>query len=473
VQTDLRKIYDRGGRSESSKDSMVDEKGKSDENARPDDGQHEEFLELCAISTTENLGEEERRKLRDHLAVCARCREVLKEFEDVVDRGVPALASELAPELTSDHLKEDSSFSQTEAETSFFRRLSEEKERSPEQLGEADGWLSPLVVRRSRNFRRSLDRYHFWLPLAAAALLCLTLGILTYRMGKNRGFAVARRDPGVATPAPAISQDALTAAIQARDAANSRLAERDRRIADLQREMARESSDNKRLKDLQNEKSAALVAGAQENEQLDAERHRLAQQAALTEAALQASESKLHNLERERSEDVLHAASLERKVAELSRVVTEQQRNIGEEHELLAKDRDIRELMGARDLYITEVHDVSKTGETQKPFGRVFYTKGKSLIFYAYDLNDNPDLKDGGTFQAWGRRGPDWEQAFNLGMFYEDNVSKKRWVMKFNDKRTLDQIDAVFVTVEPHSGSERPTGKPFLFAYLKVKANHP
>jgi hypothetical protein len=58
-------------------------------------------------------------------------------------------------------------------------------------------------------------------------------------------------------------------------------------------------------------------------------------------------------------------------------------------------------------------------------------------------------------------------------MFYEDNVSKKRWVLKFNDKKTLDQIDAVFVTVEPHGGSERPTGKPLLFAYLKVAANHP
>jgi len=129
--------------------------------------------------------------------------------------------------------------------------------------------------------------------------------------------------------------------------------------------------------------------------------------------------------------------------------------------------------MGARDLYVAEVHDISRTGETEKAFGRVFYTKGKSLIFYAYDLNEQPGIKDASTFQAWGRRGPDWSQAFKLGMFYEDNISKKRWVLKFNDKRTLDQIDAVFVTVEPHGGSDRPTGKPLLFAYLKVAPNHP
>jgi anti-sigma-K factor RskA len=58
-------------------------------------------------------------------------------------------------------------------------------------------------------------------------------------------------------------------------------------------------------------------------------------------------------------------------------------------------------------------------------------------------------------------------------MFYQDNVAKKRWVLKSNDKKALDQIDAVFVTVEPRGGSERPTGKPLLFAYLRVNPNHP
>jgi len=37
----------------------------------------------------------------------------------------------------------------------------------------------------------------------------------------------------------------------------------------------------------------------------------------------------------------------------------------------------------------------------------------------------------------------------------------------------LEQIDAVFVTVEPAGGSRKPSGKPLLFAYLKVDPNHP
>ena len=129
--------------------------------------------------------------------------------------------------------------------------------------------------------------------------------------------------------------------------------------------------------------------------------------------------------------------------------------------------------MGARDLYIAEVHDVARDGHTQKPYGRVFYTKGKSLIFYAYDLDHQTELKQASTFQAWGRRGPDREQAINLGVFFEDSASKKRWILKCEDPKTLAQIDAVFVTVEPNGGSHKPSGKSLLFAYLKVDPNHP
>ena len=66
---------------------------------------HEEFLELCAISTTGELTEDEQMELREHLAVCAECRQVLREFETTADVGVPLLSAELAapnlPERTS------------------------------------------------------------------------------------------------------------------------------------------------------------------------------------------------------------------------------------------------------------------------------------------------------------------------------------------------------------------------------------
>jgi hypothetical protein len=123
--------------------------------------------------------------------------------------------------------------------------------------------------------------------------------------------------------------------------------------------------------------------------------------------------------------------------------------------------------------FVETLHDfVDRTGKTQKPYGRVFYTKGKSLIFFAFDL-DQAQRKDANIFQAWGRRGSHRQQAFNLGIFYEDNASKKRWILKFDDPKMLAQIDAVFVTIEPKGGSQKPSTKPFLFAYLNADPNHP
>jgi hypothetical protein len=452
---------------------MVEGKGKPEEDPRPGAGPHEEFLELCAVATAGNLTEEEKKRLNEHLATCAECQKAAKEFQVVADNAIPALAEELAPELTREDRKEDSSFNQEAAEASFLRRLSNEKKRSPEASGETDRWLSPLVVRRSRNFRRSLERFDFWLPLAAAGLLCLALGILTYRMGKHRGVDVTRREQASAIPQGGISQETLAAVSRERDAANARWSEQGKAISALKREMTRQSSEDAKLKTLQSDQEVALENSAGEKGQLSADRDRLAQELAAGQVSLQTTEDKLRKLERERSESVIHTASLEAQVAELSRVVTDQQKDIGKEKELLAKDKDIRELMGARNLYVAEVIDVERTGETQKAFGRLFYTKGKSLIFYAYDVDEKTGWKNVSTIQAWGMRGPDQQQAVNLGMFYEDNVAKKRWVLKFNDAKTLSQIDAVFVTLEPQGGSQKPSRKPFLFAYLKMDPNHP
>src|SRR5271155_3324338 len=57
---------------------------------------HDEFLELCAVATTGELSEEEQKRLREHLAACADCRQALSEFEAVASIGVPLLEPTLA-----------------------------------------------------------------------------------------------------------------------------------------------------------------------------------------------------------------------------------------------------------------------------------------------------------------------------------------------------------------------------------------
>jgi hypothetical protein len=188
---------------------------------------------------------------------------------------------------------------------------------------------------------------------------------------------------------------------------------------------------------------------------------------------LRDTQKKLDANTSQNSENTAQLAALEAKISQLSDALHERDQDVARSQQLLDHDRDIRELMGARDLYIAEVYDVAKTGNTQKPFGRVFYTQGKSLAFCVYDLDQQPGIKSASIFQAWGRRGPDREQAINLGILYEDSTSKKRWVLKSRDPKTLAQIDAVFVTVEPNGGSSHPSGKPLLFAYPRISPNHP
>jgi hypothetical protein len=138
--------------------------------------------------------------------------------------------------------------------------------------------------------------------------------------------------------------------------------------------------------------------------------------------------------------------------------------------EFLAHDREIRDLIAARNLYITDIFDVKDNGQTAKPFGRIFYTKDRSLVFYGYDLDKQAGYKQAVTFQAWGSG--DTQPDVNLGLFYQDGT-QKRWVLRFNDTKTLARLNKVFVTVEPRGGSAKPTGKQILMAYLRVQPNHP
>ena len=440
---------------------MLDETGSRGEQARLG-LQHEEFLELCALATSGSLNEAERMKLREHLAACSECREAVQEFGAVVDELIP----ELTPQFNGD-MALDPSFSQEKAEASFQKRLASEKER--EQIGVQAGSLAAPLVTHQISFRRHFERYEIWLPLLASAVLCVTLGILGYRTGRNHGIEWARLEERSKPVAEAV----LAPPQPDTGLQDAQLAARDTALAVLRREVIEKSSELEKLRALASSQQLSLRTSTDDKNGVTEQRDRLLQQVSADEESLRATEARLKNLERERSEYVMRTASLETAVADLSRSLEERERLTADQRDLLAKDRDIRELIGARDLYITEIYDVARNGDTRKAAGRVFYTKGKSLVFYAYDLNESPGLKDATSFEAWGQRGPDWHQASKLGIFYEDNTSKKRWVVKSNDRKTLDQIDAVFVTVEPNGGSERPTGKPLLFAYLKVAPNHP
>ena len=186
-----------------------------------------------------------------------------------------------------------------------------------------------------------------------------------------------------------------------------------------------------------------------------------------SELRLSGMTSELTRLQAGHTADMELIASQRFNLRDLSDRLNAQSDTIARERKMLVADLDIRELMGARNLHIVDVSDVDPKGKTNAPRGRVFYTEGKSLIFYAFDL------KDGATFQAWGQREARAESAQSLGIFYVDDKKQNRWVLKFDNPKVLAEINAVFVTVEPPGGSLKPTRQKMMYAYLNDTANHP
>jgi NADH dehydrogenase/NADH:ubiquinone oxidoreductase subunit G len=304
-------------------------------------------------------------------------------------------------------------------------------------------------------------------------VLSAALGLFLYQFGRHSGQEVAERTPVVRDGILNALEQKLSDFGHERQVLKSQLAQRDGMIVGLHQQLKEQALLLAEMKKTQADLENSLQVDQTEKQQTAQEKAALAQKFDSLQASLQRTEMELNSLQQQRAQDQALAGSLKTQITDLHDQLRDREQELGKEQDLLAHDQDIRDLMGARDLYIAEVYDVARDGQTQKPYGRVFYTKGKSLVFYAYDLDQQPSYKRASAFQAWGSHGLDRQQAVSLGVFYEDNLAKKRWVLKFDDPKKLEQIDAVFVTVEPNGGSHKPSGKPLLFAYLKVEPNHP
>jgi Anti-sigma-K factor rskA len=431
---------------------------------------HEEFLELCAVSTSGELTEGEQKKLKAHLVECAECRQALREFEAAVDGGVPLLSPHLGGASA-----EESSESQKESRNHRISTHSISAPKKEEPLVPANPEKRGFVFAlRNGESRDHANWNYLWMPFAACVLLTGALGIYAYRAGRGS------RDPAT-PPINSASADARIEALEQRisDAGHDRevlkgqLAERDKLIQELRHQTEQELRTLKDTKAAQANLAQSLEADDTAKQRAMEERADFARKLDTAQASLQKMQAELDSERQQRVRDAAQEQNLQAEINDLSNELHEQQQTVARQDELLSHDRDIRNLMGARELYVVDVYDVGRDGATQKPYGRVFYSKGQSLIFYAYDLDREPGARNASAFQAWGRRGPDNEQAVNLGIFYEDSAAKKRWVLKFSDPKALDEIDAVFVTVEPRGGSRKPSSKPLLSAYLRLPPNHP
>jgi len=421
----------------------------------------EHHTELAALATAGALTAAEEADLERHLLVCPRCSIVDRQYRILARDGFAGLA------LTAAHPAADENWDTGRAYRKLLERVSE---------------LEKRPGRRERGARTPRRRITV---VAAAACLTVAFTATLLRLGAAGESRARVLEASVRLQ--------LANALAARKAIDEELTAEYDRLNHLQAENSNWERESGHLRDrlqatlqeldrertLQAEQVNVLQAQqSSADEQVRAlvvERDRLSSQLQSALVASQRTESQLTAQQADRGRLSQYQTELEGRVRELEAANRDQNRRLADSEKFLSSDRDIRELMGARNLYIADVFDVDSSSQTRKPFGRVFYTRGKSLIFYAFDLDRQPRLKTTSSFQVWGEKeSVHAERApTNLGILYLDSESNRRWVMRYDDPKTLSQIDAVFVTVEPHGGSAKPTGRPFLFAMLRKPANHP
>ncbi|MFP5229114.1 MAG: zf-HC2 domain-containing protein [Acidobacteriota bacterium] len=420
------------------------------------DLEHETYEELCALATAGALSAAEQERLTAHLESCAACREALEQYQQIAGEGMPFLAGDFVPDRGADAFEESPA----------LHRLLQAAG------GEADP-PAPFPVAA----QRKPVSHSGWVRGLVAACLVMSVGAGAYWAGAGsanvrlRGIRAASRSTLDRTAA---EKQALETAMQtARE-----------RIAVLEQQAIGDQKDAEKLRaqaDADTQRIAAMTAAmeaarTESDTQLAALRQEHDADAGKlrdAEKMYQGVQYELNALRNQHRQDLVREASLQASADGLSEQLSQQSGRARADEHYLADDKDIRDLIGARNLYIADIMDVNDTGQSRKPFGRVFYTKTKSLIFYAYDLDRQPGVRRTSTFQVWGRTGSRDRNPVNLGILYMDSATNRRWTLRVDNPEQLARLDSVFVTIEPHEQTERPTGKPFLYASLQRVPNHP
>jgi hypothetical protein len=206
-------------------------------------------------------------------------------------------------------------------------------------------------------------------------------------------------------------------------------------------------------------------------------RQQIDQQSALvkaTQADLASKSAALEQAQSVKSTDATTVAGLEYQVRDLSDKLHTQNSSLDRERDLLSHNREIRDIIGARNLHIIDVYDTDTGGATKKAFARAFYTEGRSLVYYAYDLPQRKADEGKFSYVAWGETNGNKASVKKIGLLFHDDQTQRRWSLNFANPQVLAEIDSVFITLErTDEDVSQPKGKRLLTAYLGTPPNHP
>ena len=411
---------------------------------------HDEFVALSALYHSGEISEEEWALLQIHMAYCDPCHERFLQYQQIASDLVPAMAAVAASEAGG--LPEQSSEALRAAEQRLMSRLDSD---------------SPVAV----PVQKRKIPWQIPVALAATLLIAVTGLIVFHRFGPRQEAQVESNHSQVqeahSAPAPTGPEAEVAPAAQSPQGNPANL---EQQVLAAQAQLKQSSLE---MAEIEKKLEAEQAARAQ----LSQERDALNQKITVAQAEVASLNTQSASSSANANQQAARVVALEEKVRALNAAIEDKDtalsakdRMLDLDRDFLAHDRDIRDLIGARNLYIADIFDTTANGKTAKPFGRIFYTKDRSLVFYGFDLDKRGDTKRDVAFQVWGR-GSD-KPVVSLGLFYQDDTNK-RWILRCNDARSLARLDMVFVTVEPPGGSSKPTGKQLLRAYLQIPPNHP
>ena len=446
---------------------------------------HEYFEELCSLAALGRIPAEEYELLKTHLQTCSTCRSCLTDFNEILHEHLPLLDTQ--EEIYSGSGKV------TFHDASYKHRFVQKA--AAEGIHFSKEFTGKTAGAKGKNWELLPSFSWLWGTRLTATAALLILGVTFLVMGRR--IRELRKESSVARQEISKLESVLSASGQraqppsqlpAVEARSAQLVQEKKSqpfagddgvtLSNLQQALHRTQSDYESTLSRSRSLEEQLQAASNEVNTLRTELLSLKSGASAsakskdTEIALQQVTGEVERLRREKSQTTSVIAVQQNQLQEINDKLAQQTDKLESERELFATSREIRNLMGSRNLHIIDVADVDSRG-TQRPFGRVFYTEGKSLLFYAYDLEKKKKSLEKFSFQAWGQLGTKSGSVQTLGLFQADDQAQNRWVLRCDDPALLAQIDSVFVTIEPKGGSARPQGQQLMYAFLKANPNHP
>ncbi len=440
---------------------------------------HERYEEMGALAATAQLRGKEMSELNAHISTCDSCREFLWSLGQVSVQVMPLLAENgaAAADIVPPEGMRERFLSRIASEElvkemnggprphPFLLKREPSSRLRKEQGGEEDTDVEPVLSGPKSRL--------FWLlsRSAAAVAVCVIVGTAAFYAGVWKGKRTQVQPAQVQAPSTqASARNSLVGNSDRLSELESQKSQLENTLAKLKQDLSTLQSEKQSLSDeltTAKDKLAALtIQGKSASEHSSAELQEAQNRVATLQSRAEAlserlaeSEVKL-GIQKQMREDL--AAKLDTTEEELRR-----------QNDLKSAKLELGDLVATRNLHIVDVYDADSNGKRDRSFGRVFYVEGKSLVFYAYDLDAPGQFKANVVFHVWGEKVGVKEVAHSLGILHKDD-GQNRWAMTFDDPSVLVKINSAFVTTEVGSKHyNEPHGKKVLFAYWGNQPNHP